>query len=210
MMLFRWKCSALLWQRKKNPLIIDLISESSLAERTCLPSLREQYLGGVWYCPAPVFLAPRCQTLFSSRNSAPQKRWSWRPTPRFSCNTSIRDIMDYLHRNNLFLELEHSCVPNSTTCSTNFTVELLHGGVRGAELKKWERSGPKQGSSLIVHQKCHPPPFLHEDTCFTSVELQGTTILTGLFHCPQQRSNPKDYFRLELEPKTPNKSSSPN
>jgi hypothetical protein len=30
-----------------------------------------------------------------------------------------------------------------STCSTNSTVELLHGGVRGAELKKREQSSPK-------------------------------------------------------------------
>jgi murein endopeptidase len=53
--------------------------------------------------------------------------------------------MDHLHANNLFLELELEldCVPNSTTCSTNSTVKLLHGEVCGAELKKWERSNPK-------------------------------------------------------------------
>jgi hypothetical protein len=46
--------------------------------------------------------------------------------------------MDHLHANNLFLELELEldCVPNSTICSTNSTVELLHGEVCGAELKK--------------------------------------------------------------------------
>jgi len=48
----------------------------------------------------------------------------------------IRGIMEYLHGNNPFLELEQSYVPNSTSCSTNSTVELLHGGVRGAELQK--------------------------------------------------------------------------
>jgi hypothetical protein len=51
--------------------------------------------------------------------------------------------MDHLHGNNSFLELEQSCVPNSTTCSTNSTVELLHGGVRGAELEKREWSSAK-------------------------------------------------------------------
>jgi len=45
-----------------------------------------------------------------------------------------RGIMDHLHRNNPFLELEQSCMPNRTSCSTNSTVKLLHGGVRGAEL----------------------------------------------------------------------------
>jgi hypothetical protein len=43
---------------------------------------------------------------------------------------SIRGIINHLYRNNLFLELEQSCVPNSTFCSTNSTVELLYGGVR--------------------------------------------------------------------------------
>jgi hypothetical protein len=47
--------------------------------------------------------------------------------------------MDHLHANNLFLELELDFVPNSSTCSTNSTVELLHGKVCGAELKN--RSG---------------------------------------------------------------------
>ena len=45
--------------------------------------------------------------------------------------------------NNPFLELVLGSVPNSTTCSTNSTVELLHGGVGGAELQKLERSSPK-------------------------------------------------------------------
>jgi len=49
---------------------------------------------------------------------------------------SIKGIMDHLHENNPFLELEQTCVPNSTTCSTNSTVDLLHGRVYGAELKK--------------------------------------------------------------------------
>jgi hypothetical protein len=53
-----------------------------------------------------------------------------------------------LHRNNLFLELEQSCVPNSTTCSTNSTAELLHGGVRGVELEKRQRSSPKHLNRL--------------------------------------------------------------
>jgi hypothetical protein len=62
---------------------------------------------------------------------------------KISSAISIRGIMDHLHRNNPFLELEQSCVSNSTTCSTNSTVDLLHGGVRGAELEKRERSSPK-------------------------------------------------------------------
>jgi hypothetical protein len=41
-----------------------------------------------------------------------------------------------LHENKPFLELEQSCVLNITTCSTNSMVELLHGGVRRAELEK--------------------------------------------------------------------------
>ena len=44
--------------------------------------------------------------------------------------------MDHLHENNPFLELEQTCMPNSTTCSINATVELLYGGVRKAELEK--------------------------------------------------------------------------
>jgi hypothetical protein len=44
--------------------------------------------------------------------------------------------MDYLHENNLFLELELDSVSNSSTYSTNFTVELLRDGVREAELQK--------------------------------------------------------------------------
>jgi hypothetical protein len=51
---------------------------------------------------------------------------------------SMRGIMDQLHGNNSFLELEQSCVPNSTSCSTNSMVELLHSGVCGAELQKLE------------------------------------------------------------------------
>jgi hypothetical protein len=41
-----------------------------------------------------------------------------------------------LYENKLFLELEQSCVLNITTCCTNSMVELLHGGVRRAELEK--------------------------------------------------------------------------
>jgi hypothetical protein len=44
-----------------------------------------------------------------------------------------------LHINNSFLKLELGYVPNSTTCSTNFTVELLRGGVGRAELKNRSR-----------------------------------------------------------------------
>jgi hypothetical protein len=65
----------------------------------------------------------------SSTNSAPRKTWSYQlhvflrvpqwgtpPTPRFLW---------------------------SSTCSTNSTVELLHGRVRGAELEKREQNSPK-------------------------------------------------------------------
>jgi len=55
---------------------------------------------------------------------------------KISSAISIKGIMDHLHENNPFLDLEQSCVPNSTTCSTNSTVELLYGGVRKAELEK--------------------------------------------------------------------------
>jgi hypothetical protein len=54
---------------------------------------------------------------------------------KISSAISIRGIKDHLYGNNPFLELEQSCVPNSTTCSTNSTVKLLHGEVRGAELE---------------------------------------------------------------------------
>ena len=45
--------------------------------------------------------------------------------------------------NGTFACMELGCVPNSTTCSTNATVELLHGRVRGAELEKQKRSSAK-------------------------------------------------------------------
>jgi len=51
--------------------------------------------------------------------------------------------VDYLHENNSFLELEQSCVPNNTVCSTNSTIELLYGGVCGVELEKREQSSAK-------------------------------------------------------------------
>jgi hypothetical protein len=51
--------------------------------------------------------------------------------------------MDHLHENNPLLELEQNCASNSTTCSTNSTVKLLYGGVRGAELEKQEWSNTK-------------------------------------------------------------------
>jgi hypothetical protein len=41
--------------------------------------------------------------------------------------------MDHLHVNNLFLELELNYVSN-----TNSLVELLYGGICGAELQKQE------------------------------------------------------------------------
>jgi len=67
---------------------------------------------------------------------------------------SIRGIMDYLHENNPVLQLEQSCVPNNTVCSTNSTMELLYDGVRGAKLKKRERSSTKhpQGLSRLLRQ----------------------------------------------------------
>jgi hypothetical protein len=55
---------------------------------------------------------------------------------------SIRGIIDYLHGNNPFLELEQSYVPNGIFYSKNSTVELLHVGVRETELQKLERSSP--------------------------------------------------------------------
>ena len=45
---------------------------------------------------------------------------------------SIRGIMNHFHQNNPFLELEQSSVPNSTTCSTDSTMEPL--GVNEADL----------------------------------------------------------------------------
>jgi len=50
----------------------------------------------------------------------------------------------------MFPELELNCVPNRSTCSRNSTVELLCGGVGGAELKKVEQSSPKQDLSFIL------------------------------------------------------------
>ena len=41
-------------------------------------------------------------------------------------------------------------MPNSHTCSRNSIVELLYGGVNGAELKKLEQSSPKQ--TLILFE----------------------------------------------------------
>lgn len=66
--------------------------------------------------------------------------------------------MDRPHENDPFLELEQSCVPNSTTCSTNSMVDLLHGVVRGAELKKWERSSPKHPLMLQPHSASKMTP----------------------------------------------------
>jgi len=43
----------------------------------------------------------------------------------------------------MFLELELNCVPYRFTCSRNSTVELLCGGVGGAELQKQERNSTK-------------------------------------------------------------------
>jgi len=42
------------------------------------------------------------------------------------------------------VELELDCVPNRINYSSrNFTVELPHGGVGGAELKKLKQNSPK-------------------------------------------------------------------
>jgi hypothetical protein len=62
---------------------------------------------------------------------------------KISSAISIKGIMDHLHENNSFLELEQNRMSNSTTCSTNSTVKLLYGGVRGVELEKQERSSTK-------------------------------------------------------------------
>jgi hypothetical protein len=74
--------------------------------------------------------------------------------------------MDHLHGNNSFLELEQSCVPNSTTCSTNSTTKLLHGGVRRAELEKRQRSSPK-----------HPHRLQNMDNSSVGVALRCATLL---------------------------------
>ena len=58
--------------------------------------------------------------------------------------TSIRGTVDISYTNLMFPELELNYVPNRSTCSRNSTVELLCGGVGGAELKKVEQSSPKQ------------------------------------------------------------------
>jgi len=46
----------------------------------------------------------------------------------------IGGIMDYLHGNNPFLEMEQSYMPNNTFCSTNSIVKLLHSDVSRAKL----------------------------------------------------------------------------
>jgi hypothetical protein len=48
--------------------------------------------------------------------------------------TSFRGILDLSQRNLMFLEPGVSYVPKMSTCSRNSTVELLYGGVGGAEL----------------------------------------------------------------------------
>jgi len=63
--------------------------------------------------------------------------------------TSIRGIVDLSYKNLMFPELELNCVPNRSTCSRNSTMELLCGGVGGAELKKVEQSSPKQALTLL-------------------------------------------------------------
>jgi hypothetical protein len=85
---------------------------------------------------------------------------------KISSAISIRGIIDHLHGNNPFLELEQSCVPNSTTCSTNSTAELLYGGVRGAELEKRQRSSPK-----------HPHRLQNMDSSSVGVALRCATLL---------------------------------
>jgi len=55
----------------------------------------------------------------------------------------MRGIIDHLHGNNPFLGLEQNYVPNSISCSTNSTVELLYSRVRGTELQKLEWSSSK-------------------------------------------------------------------
>ena len=67
--------------------------------------------------------------------------------------TSIRGIVDLSYRNLMFLELELNCVLNRSTCSRNSTVELLCGGVGGAELKKVEQSSPKQALSILYYSR---------------------------------------------------------
>jgi hypothetical protein len=55
----------------------------------------------------------------------------------------IRGIVNHLYGNNPFLELKQSWMPNNTSCSTNSTAELLHDGVRRAELQKLKWSSLK-------------------------------------------------------------------
>ena len=64
--------------------------------------------------------------------------------------TSIRGTVDLSYTNLMFPELELNCVPNRSTCSRNSTVELLCGGVDGAELKKVEQSSPKQALNMMT------------------------------------------------------------
>jgi len=55
--------------------------------------------------------------------------------------SSIRGIIDHLHGNNSFLELELGCVPNGTICSTNSTVELVTELLERS-CKNWSRAVP--------------------------------------------------------------------
>jgi hypothetical protein len=48
------------------------------------------------------------------------------------------DILDFSQGNPVFLERDLVCAPNWTSCSRNSTIELLHGEIGGAELKKLE------------------------------------------------------------------------
>jgi hypothetical protein len=54
-----------------------------------------------------------------------------------------------LYRNNPFLKLELSCVSNGTSCSTNSILELLYGGVGGAELKNGSGAVPSTPRSAL-------------------------------------------------------------
>jgi len=58
-------------------------------------------------------------------------------TTNYNCKLIFfRGIMDHLYGNNQILKLKLGCVPNNIICLANSTMELLYGGVGGAELQK--------------------------------------------------------------------------
>jgi hypothetical protein len=89
----------------------------------------------------------------SSTNSAPKKRGAGGQLHVF-----LGVPQGVLHQLHVFLW--------SSTCSTNSTVELLHGGVRGAELEKREQSSPKHplhvmSFEIIFHKFLHHKFFYY-------------------------------------------------